>query len=629
MPGFNPVGSEPVASIGSLNKGVIYTPSAAALLFVGTTPLSNLGLVVTGTTYRLVITATGPDTINFATDSRLAGFNPANNTIEMIGAGGKGGNNGSSGGGGGGGGQYAKLTNFFSSGVVSFQVGVGSGTVGTSSSPGTADSWFSSSTTAYAQGGSAGGNGSSGGAVGGSGGSAAAVGTCVVNNGGNGGSTAILDGGGGGGGGSGGPVGGGGNGAADSGSAFSAAGGKGGDADGGTVVGPNGTASAAGTAGNVENLWPISIGPSTGGSGGGDDSGGVGFNGGAGGTYGGGGGGSGRTAGSGGSGGQGVIVITWVGFVAASYQVVITSPGSGTIDLSTDPRFIGFNPANNTVEMIAAGADGSTYPNNGSGQKGGGGGQYAKLVNYNPGALTSIPYQIGTRGGSVGTSSSAGTADSWFGASSTVLYAQGGGIPDNGSGAGPQGGHATAVGSSTVANGGAGGGTALFGSGHAGGGGAGGPHGAGGAGGNNTGGANGAGGGTGDSGNAAGGAGGIGANGGAGGVENLWGTGTGPGGGGGGSSISGSFFGGAGGGYGAGGGGGGSSTGGGGGHGTSGILVITWTAAVPPGPRQLPFKQDWRAVAQQEDWPEWRFRRNFAPMVVQVENPGFCTIIWG
>jgi hypothetical protein len=300
-----------------------------------------------------------------------------------------------------------------------------------------------------------------------------------------------------------------------------------------------------------------------------------------------------------------------------TYQVVITNPGSGAINLLTDPRFATFNAGNNTIEMIAAGSDGSTYPGNGSGQKGGAGGQYAKLVNYNPGALTSIPYQIGTRGGAIGTSTAAGVADSWFAASSTVLYAQGGAIPDNGSGAGPLGGHAAAVGSSTVANGGNGGGTALLGSGSAGGGGAGGPHGAGAVGSNNTGGANGANGGTGDSGNAVAGTGGVGAVGGAGGVENLWGTGLGPGGGGGAASTAGAFSGGAGGGYGAG--GGGSGNGGSGGLGTSGILVITWTPGVPPGPRPLPF-QGWRFATEAEDWPQWRPKSNYASIVVSMRR---------
>jgi hypothetical protein len=240
-------------------------------------------------------------------------FDTGNNIVELIGAGGKGGDQGSSGGGGGGGGQYAKLLNTALSGALSYQIGAASGTVGTSGSPGSADSWFDASSIAYAQGGGGGANGTAGGAAGGTGGSAAAVGSCTVRNGGNGGGIGAFGNNGGGGGGAGGPSGAGSNGQGDPGALI---GGAGGNADNSAVAGPAGGNQAAGVAGNTESYWDTGKGPSTGGSGSGSTAGLVGFNGGAGGTYGGGGGGAGRANGTGGAGGQGIIVIRWGAFVA-------------------------------------------------------------------------------------------------------------------------------------------------------------------------------------------------------------------------------------------------------------------------------------------------------------------------
>jgi hypothetical protein len=243
--------------------------------------------------------------------------------------------------------------------------------------------------------------------------------------------------------------------------------------------------------------------------------------------------------------------------------VIITAVGAGTWNVPAD-----FNRANNVIEVIAGGGNGGARTS-GGGAKGGGAGQYAKLTNFNPGGGT-VNYQIGIGGGSVGTSVAPGTADSWFDSASATLYAQGGSSPGTGGGLGPPGGSAAAVGTSTVANGGAGGnGGGLASQGCGAGGGAGGPHGAGAAGQSN-GGSGGVNGGIGDAGNAPAGIGGSG-DGADGGTESFWGPGIGPGGGGASGATTAGFPGGDGGGHGAGGGGGSGNS-----MGAAGILVIRW-----------------------------------------------------
>jgi hypothetical protein len=267
--------------------------------------------------------------------------------------------------------------------------------------------------------------------------------------------------------------------------------------------------------------------------------------------------------------------------VVTPTQVIITTPGAGSIDFAADSRFTTFNPANNKIEIIAAGGDGAISTGNGNGVKGGGGGQYAITNNFDPAGGT-IDYQIGTRGGSVGTSSSPAAADSWFDDAALTLYAQGGVSATNGvTGGGVNGGQALAVGTSTVHNGGKGGGNGVA-TGGSGGGGAGGPNGAGtnGAGGSNN--FHGTAGGAADGGLVAGGAGSTTGAGSPGMTEDLWATGKGPGSGGGGGiggfdsgglpASNGGSGGNYGGGAGAAGDGGGTSRA----QGASGILVITW-----------------------------------------------------
>lgn len=281
------------------------------------------------------------------------GFDAANNTIELIGAGGAGQNAGGPNAGAcGGGGQYAKLTNYnpgAPGSLISYRVGTAGGARGTAASPGSGDSWFNSaSATAYAQCGDTGGSTSPS-----PGGDAAAVGSSVTANGGtgaSGNSTHYSAGGGGGaggpngagkaGGGAGGAAGdgGGGGGAANNGSVGAARSGAtggsggnnrlaaGGGAGGATgVAGSNGTAGGGGGGGgyntrggngSTDAMWGL-YGPGSGAGGGANGT----TLGGTGGAYGGGGGGGGWGGGTGGPGGQGIIVITWGGYTVGPPEI--------------------------------------------------------------------------------------------------------------------------------------------------------------------------------------------------------------------------------------------------------------------------------------------------------------------
>lgn len=267
-------------------------------------------------------------------------------------------------------------------------------------------------------------------------------------------------------------------------------------------------------------------------------------------------------------------------------QFIIIATGASSINFATDPRFGDFNITNNTIEMIGAGGNGALPTGNGNAVKGGGGGQYAKIINFNPAGGT-FNYQIGIGGGSVGSSVAPGTADSWFGNSNTTLYAQGGtSAPDGVTGGSIPGGQAPAVGSSIVFNGGNGGGNSLFGGGAAGGG-AGGPNGAGGLGHSGLGNGGFSGGGAGgyaDNNLVPGGLGGLFGPGSNGNTGNEWGGnfGCGSGGGGGAYQATGGYSGGNGGIYGGGGGAAGYNFSGSRGLGGQGILVITWPGNNPP-----------------------------------------------
>lgn len=251
-------------------------------------------------------------------------WNPAYNTIEVIGGGG-GGDEGAAGGGGGG--AYSKVYNvsLTPGTTVTYSIGVGGsgGVNGSSSSTAGGDTWFCNSNTncgsiagsSVIVGAKGGARGMNSGQAGGVGGSAAAGIGSLKYSGGQGGNSANNQGGGGGGGAAG-P-----NGPGASGGATSTArGGGGGGGSGGSVgaasTGSAGGAGGAGFSGSGAGLGATSTSHATagtaGGGGGGGYNGGTYQNGGAGGhgtdwdaTHGagGGGGGGGRTTGKGGGGG--------------------------------------------------------------------------------------------------------------------------------------------------------------------------------------------------------------------------------------------------------------------------------------------------------------------------------------
>lgn len=272
-----------------------------------------------------------------------ASWNDADNSIEVLGAGGGGASSlFSIGAKAGGGAAYSAVSNLnlTPGAMVSYRVGSG-GPGGTSGANGTdgGDSWFNGATLAASSVGAKGGQGGIGRTSGGLGGQASAGIGSTKFSGGNGSNGSTGDGGdgGGGAGAAAGPNGNGGNGSFDN---DSSSGGCGGGADGGengqtnvrgghnrfgfgggTDAQPNGEqgggakgggASPAGRGGDGEQLWTqtvapiISAGPG-GGGGGGRSSG----SGGDGGNYGGGGGGGGSTGVRGGTGAQGIIVIRW------------------------------------------------------------------------------------------------------------------------------------------------------------------------------------------------------------------------------------------------------------------------------------------------------------------------------
>ncbi|MDR7461745.1 MAG: hypothetical protein QN204_04910, partial [Armatimonadota bacterium] len=217
-----------------------------------------------------------------------------------------------------------------------------------------------------------------------------------------------------------------------------------------------------------------------------------------------------------------------------------------------------FNPYMNTIELIGAGGGGADGVANDRGGGGGGGGAYGKIVGFDPGGLTSIPYSVGSGG------AGSGGNTVW-----NNQYVAGGGGGASGSSGGPGG---APSGPFTVAFGGGAGGSghnppeSSTDDGGGGGGGAGGPHGPGQDGYSSTGDVGGAGGAGGEPSGGAGGSGG----GGNGGSGSAWGSYGAGGGGGGGSNGNGGNPGN----YGGGGGGGGGS--GVGRNGANGLIRITY-----------------------------------------------------
>jgi hypothetical protein len=99
-----------------------------------------------------------------------------------------------------------------------------------------------------------------------------------------------------------------------------------------------------------------------------------------------------------------------------SGQDILSVTGAGTYIVPA-----GFNPSNNTIELIGGGGGGSNGTGAGAAGGGGGGGQYAKLTNHSltPGA--SISYQVAAGGKTArGTSAVPGVNDTWFESSTTV-----------------------------------------------------------------------------------------------------------------------------------------------------------------------------------------------------------------
>lgn len=309
----------------AVEAGVIHI-EAEEMLASGVVVLTN---VVILTTTGSVLSWTVPDD-----------WNDADNSIEVIGAGGTGGDSpGAQGGAGGGGGGYSKVTNLSltPAALISYRVGANSGGNG-------GDTWFNGASLAAssvgAKGGTAGGAFTS---VGIGGQASSGIGT-LKRSGGNGGRGSNNDaGGGGGGGGAGGPNGNGGSG--DGPSTQEDSGGGGGGADGGgsggaptNPTGGNGGSNRFGSGGgnssspdgvdggggkggdsgggspgtgSAAGLWTQTIAPITSaGPAGGAGGGAINENGRTAANYGGGGGGAGSN-GNGGRGSQGVIIITW------------------------------------------------------------------------------------------------------------------------------------------------------------------------------------------------------------------------------------------------------------------------------------------------------------------------------
>lgn len=133
----------------------------------------------------------------------------------------------------------------------------------------------------------------------------------------------------------------------------------------------------------------------------------------------------------------------------AYVRVNILTAGTGTFTLP-----VGWNPGSSEVHGIGGGGDAGA-PSGPAATTGGGGGQHGQTP-YSAVAGTVVNYQVGAHNSfnSTGTASAPGTSDTWWDAAATVLYAQAGtcgAVSGFGSGVG---GHATAVGSSTVHNGG-------------------------------------------------------------------------------------------------------------------------------------------------------------------------------
>jgi hypothetical protein len=323
----------------------------------------GFGEDIDGTHCRGYITATSETSWQVPSD-----WNPLDNSIEVIGAGGKGANavSAASPGAGGGGGEYRKAINISLTPDSTVAINIPSGGAGSSVDGAWVKNNIGTKVVEAKNGGNAsgitagaggtGGSGGSGNFNGGSGGNTTDAGNTSGAGGGGGGSAgpsgAGMNGGtaqgttGRGGGGGGGSNGGqstaggnstgstggnGGNGYDGTGGGTGASSGIGGNATAGVGAGGGGagntssSTAATGGSGSSQSLWDSNIGPSGGGGGAGAASGSSATgnrNGGTGGTYGGGGGGAGYSGsgsvGTGGAGGQGLIVIIYAPEVASA-----------------------------------------------------------------------------------------------------------------------------------------------------------------------------------------------------------------------------------------------------------------------------------------------------------------------
>lgn len=105
-------------------------------------------------------------------------------------------------------------------------------------------------------------------------------------------------------------------------------------------------------------------------------------------------------------------------------RVILSTTGAGTWTIPSD-----WDSANNTIELIAAGANGGNQISPGGfpgGGTGGGGGQYAKLANFAASPGDVISFHVGVGAGNTSNSSPAApqSGDSWWQAATTV-FAQG------------------------------------------------------------------------------------------------------------------------------------------------------------------------------------------------------------
>src|SRR3989344_3675218 len=154
--------------------GYAWSDYAGWIQFGGFSSFPIASAAVPAQSYTIVLDESGDGTCGANCWRVPTNWNSSNNSIEVIGAGGRGNHNGDTGAGGSGGGAYAKISNLSLTPGASVSYSIGAGTSGTATDN---DTWFNGATFAASSVGARGGAGNSGNSGGAGGPASTSIGT--------------------------------------------------------------------------------------------------------------------------------------------------------------------------------------------------------------------------------------------------------------------------------------------------------------------------------------------------------------------------------------------------------------------------------------------------------------------